>query len=98
MSPTTNATEISLLSKLRQMDLVGTALVLSSTICFTVALQWGGTRRAWNDLCVLALLFAAFVLLQVFFLVEWRMGDRAFFQGRFLRCRAICVNCLYTFL
>ena len=83
--------------KLLQMDPLGTSVIMAAIICYILALQWGGTTRPWSDSSVIGTLVGFGVLLIVFGVVEWYMGDRALFQGSIIGDRAILVNCLYIF-
>lgn len=83
--------------KLLQMDPLGTLTIMAAVICYILALQWGGTTKAWNSSPVVGTLVGFVVFLIAFGLVEWKMGDRAVLQGRFLKQRAILVNLVYIF-
>lgn len=58
--------------KLWKLDPVGNVLLAPGLVCVLLALQWGGTKYAWNDYVVLALLalgsalFIAFAATQCF--------------------------------
>ena len=84
--------------KFLQMDPLGTVTILAAVVCYILALQWGGTTKPWNSSPVIGTLIGFVLLLVVFGLVEWKMGDRAVLQGRFLKQRAILVNLIYIFL
>ncbi|KAL2039379.1 hypothetical protein N7G274_008047 [Stereocaulon virgatum] len=83
--------------KFLQMDPLGTATITAAVVCYILALQWGGTTKTWNSSPVIGTLVGFVLLLAVFGLVEWKMGDRAVLQGRFLKQRAILVNLIYVF-
>ncbi|KAK3168518.1 hypothetical protein OEA41_004966 [Lepraria neglecta] len=83
--------------KLLQMDPLGTLTIMAAVICYILALQWGGTTKAWNSSPVVGTLVGFVVFLIAFGLVEWKMGDRAVLQGKFLKQRAILVNLVYNF-
>lgn len=83
--------------KLLQMDLVGTFVIMAAIICYILALQWGGTTKAWSNSDVIGTFVGFGLLLIVFCIVEWYMGDRALMQPRMIGNRAIMVNCLYIF-
>jgi MFS family permease len=48
------------------LDLLGAALMVAATICFLLALNWGGVRYAWSSTPILALLGGTFVLFVLF--------------------------------
>ncbi|CAD6589968.1 MAG: hypothetical protein ASARMPREDX12_004093 [Alectoria sarmentosa] len=82
--------------KLLQMDPLGTFTIMAAIVCYLLALQWGGVTKAWSDSSVIGTLVGFGLLLIVFGVVEWYMGDRAILQGALLRRREILVNCLYV--
>lgn len=84
--------------KLLQMDPLGTFTIMAAIVCYLLALQWGGVTKAWSDSSVIGTLVGFGLLLIVFGVVEWYMGDRAILQGALLRRREILVNCLYVCL
>ena len=83
--------------KFLQMDPAGTVVIMAAIICYILALQWGGTTKAWSDSTVIGTLVGFGLLLIVFCIVEWYMGDRALMQPRMIGNRAILVNCLFIF-
>lgn len=58
--------------KLLQLDPLGTFFLLPCLVCLLLALQWGGSSLSWSDgkiialLVVFGVLFAAFVIVQIF--------------------------------
>ena len=84
--------------KLLQMDPLGTFVIMAAIICYILALQWGGTTKSWGNSTVIGTLVGFGLLLIVFCVVEWYMGDRALLQRSLLANRAIMVNCLFIFL
>lgn len=80
------------------MDPLGTFNIMAAIVCFLLALQWGGVTKPWSDPSVIGTLVGFGLLLIVFGVVEWYMGDRAVLQGALLGRREIFVNCLYIFL
>ncbi|ETS81320.1 hypothetical protein PFICI_06322 [Pestalotiopsis fici W106-1] len=56
------------LSKLRQLDILGTVLMVTSVICLLIALQWGGSTYPWTNGRVIAL-FVVFGFLAVAFVI-----------------------------
>jgi len=84
--------------KLLQMDPLGTFTIMGAIVCYLLALQWGGTTKPWSSGSVIGTLVAFCLLLILFGVVEWWMGDRAILQGELFLRRAVFINCLYIFL
>jgi MFS family permease len=86
----------SLKEKFLQMDLVGTFLIMAAAICYLLALQWAGVTKPWNDSSVIGTLVGFFLLLIVFIINEYFMGERALLQGHLLKRRILIVTLFYV--
>jgi nitrate/nitrite transporter NarK len=89
--------EASFLEKVLQMDLLGTALVMGSIICYILALQYGGQTQPWNSSTVIGLLVGFVVIALVFGGWETLQSERATLVPRLMKDRNVWVNSLYTF-
>jgi len=81
-----------------QMDPLGTFTLMAAIVCYLLALQWGGVTKPWSSSSVIGTLVGFGLLLILFGVVEWWMGDRALLQGSILGRREILVHCVYIFL
>jgi MFS transporter, DHA2 family, glioxin efflux transporter len=87
----------SLKEKLLQMDLPGSFTLMAAVVCYLLAMQWGGTSRAWSSGSVIGTLVAFGVLIIAFVGIEWYSGDHAVVQFRFLKNRTIAAQSAYVF-
>ncbi|KAJ5116845.1 hypothetical protein N7456_001193 [Penicillium angulare] len=62
--------------KLRQLDLMGATLLLGSTSCLCLALQWGGITYPWSDPKVFGCLIGFGMLLIAFLYLQYRGKER----------------------
>ena len=86
---------VSLKEKLSQLDFVGITLALGSLICFSRALQVGGTITPWTSSQVIGL-FVGFVGLALAFILSQKvLGDRAMMVSKVLRMRIIATGMIY---
>ncbi|MCJ1333464.1 hypothetical protein MMC10_010163 [Thelotrema lepadinum] len=83
--------------KILQMDLPGTFVILAAIICYLLAIQWGGTTKAWNDSQVIGLLVGFGLLFIAFCLIEYFSGERALLVGRLFKRRNNLVAMIYIF-
>jgi hypothetical protein len=83
---------------LSRLDLGGSILLIASMCSLFLAMQWGGHRLPWKSLKIVALLTLTGVLLALFVLLEWRMGDQASVPFRILRQRSIASGAVYLFM
>lgn len=80
------------------LDLPGFSLLLVSLLCLTLALQWGGQTKAWNDGSVIATLVMWIVLSIGFWVTEWFQGHRAMVPFSILKLRMTWSNALFCFM
>lgn len=80
------------------MDIPGFSFLLTSLICFTLALEWGGLTKPWSDGSVIATLVLFVVLTIGFVGVEWLQGEYAGVPLRLLKPRMTWANCIYGWL
>jgi MFS family permease len=79
-------------------DPIGTVLLLSSLICFILAMQWGGISKAWDSATVIGLIVGWGVMSVLFAVNEWYQGDNALVVYRILKVRSIGTACGFIFL
>ncbi|KAK5116980.1 hypothetical protein LTR62_006701 [Meristemomyces frigidus] len=70
-------------------DIGGTIILLTALACFLLAMQWGGTSKAWSSASVVATFVLAAALGIAFEVLEWRLGERAAINGRLLKNKTI---------
>lgn len=80
------------------MDLLGTVIVLAGTICYLLAMEWGGITKAWNSGSVIAALVVSGILAILFVLNEWWQGERAQLEFSKLSQRTLAGVCVFTAL
>jgi MFS family permease len=81
-----------------QLDIPGFTLLLTSLICFTLALQWGGQSKPWSDGSVIATLVLWLVLTIAFVILQWLEGEYAMVPLHLLKPRLTWANALYGFM
>ena len=87
----------SLKEKLLQMDLLGSFTIMGAVVCYLLAMQWGGTSKAWSSGDVIGTLVAFGVLIIAFVGIEWYSGDYALVQFRFLKQRTVAAQSAFVF-
>jgi hypothetical protein len=83
---------------LSSLDLGGSILLIASMCSLFLAMQWGGHRLSWKSLNIVALLTLTGVLLALFVLLEWKMGDQASVPFRILQQRSMASGAVYLFM
>jgi membrane protein YdbS with pleckstrin-like domain len=90
--------EATLKEKILQMDFLGTAIVLAASICYLLAMGWGGITKPWNSGSVIAALVVFGILAILFVLNEWWQGERAQLGFSKLSQRTLAGVCVFTVL
>ncbi|KAJ5980493.1 Major facilitator superfamily domain general substrate transporter [Penicillium waksmanii] len=80
------------------LDLPGFCLLLMSLVCLTLALQWGGQTKSWNDGSVITTLVMWIVLSIGFLVTEWFQGHRAMAPFSILKLRMTWSNALFCLI
>lgn len=76
-------------AKLRQLDLLGAGLFITSVTLPLLALQWGGTTYSWGDGRIIVLFVLSGVILTAFVWHQKRKGDHALLPARVMRSRSV---------
>ncbi|KAF2691971.1 efflux pump antibiotic resistance protein [Lentithecium fluviatile CBS 122367] len=84
-------------AKVRKLDLLGIATIISAVCCLILALQWGQSSRRWGQSKVIGTFVGAFVLTSAFGLIQWRKGHAATIPLSVLRQRSIFMGAWYLF-
>ena len=83
--------------RLLQMDLVGACILVGATLCYLLALQYGGQSLSWNDKTVIGLLVGFVTIGAAFVGWEWRLDERAMIVPRLFKKRAIGMSTMFIF-
>jgi MFS transporter, DHA2 family, glioxin efflux transporter len=87
-----------LFEKFLEMDFTGTLLIMAATICYLLAMEWGGTTKSWATADMIAMLVLFPVLILLFVLNEWWQGEKAQLTFRILKNKTMLAVCLFAFL
>ncbi|KAJ4239507.1 hypothetical protein NW757_012722 [Fusarium falciforme] len=83
--------------RLLQMDLVGACILVGATLCYLLALQYGGQSLPWDDKTVVGLLVGFVTIGAAFVGWEWRLDERAMIVPRLFKKRAIGMSTMFIF-
>ncbi|PVH98325.1 MFS general substrate transporter, partial [Periconia macrospinosa] len=84
--------------KLRQLDLLGAALLLGATSCLNLALQWGGISYPWSDSKVFGCLIGFGLLLITFLYLQFRGKENSNIPLHIFRSRTFSISCGFMML
>ncbi|KAH8589817.1 putative MFS multidrug transporter [Bisporella sp. PMI_857] len=97
LKPADSQPERSWRKTITQFDPLGTFLFMPCIICLLLALQWGGTKHAWDSAQIIALFVVFGVLLIAFAAVQVWVGDNATIPVRIARQRSLAFSSLFEF-
>jgi MFS family permease len=80
-----------LLHKILALDFNGMLLSVGALSCLTVALQWGGVAEPWSDGSVVGCLVAFALLVCLFIINEWWMGERSLLVPRLIKTKTLAL-------
>lgn len=83
--------------KILQMDPVGICLVMGAIVAYILALHDGGITEPWGSRKIIGLLIGSVLIVLVFGVYEYFLGERTMIPRRLLRQRAVLAPGLYNF-
>ena len=83
--------------KLRQFDWFGTLAFVPSILCLLLALQWGGSKYAWDDARIIVLFILFGILIIVFTLIQRYSQGTATIPRRVAKSRSMVFGALFAF-
>jgi hypothetical protein len=84
-------------SKLAQIDLLSTAVLISGMVCLLLALKWGGSVHAWNSATLITLLTTLCVTTLVFITIQILKQEKATVPPRIRKQRSVLSSAIYVF-
>lgn len=87
--PDREATNTHLKEKLRQLDGIGTLVLVGAVVSLVLVLQWGGQKYSWNNSTIIALLTCTGVLAVAFILTQIFLPRTATLPPRVFKQRSI---------
>jgi MFS family permease len=85
------------LDRIKELDLIGAAILVPGIICLLLAVQWGGSTYAWKSSRIIGLFVGAGLLIILFIASQIRFGDAATLPPRILKQRTVAAVCAYVF-
>jgi len=86
----------SLLTRIRELDLLGASILVPAVVCLLLALQWGGSTYPWKNSRIIGLFVGFGCLIVIFIITQIRLGDRATLPPRILSQRTVMAACCFA--
>ncbi|ETI28818.1 hypothetical protein G647_01270 [Cladophialophora carrionii CBS 160.54] len=86
-----------LLKRVMELDLIGAGILIPAIIMLLLAVQWGGSTYAWSNSRIIGLFVGAGLMLVLFSISQWRLGEAATIPPRLLKQRTLMAACAFVF-
>ena len=91
-----NPDNASVLSRILELDLLGTFFLIPAVVCLLLALQWGGAEHPWNSPTIIGLFVTFGVLAIIFVCIQLWKGDDGTLPPRLFKNRDILCAMLFA--
>lgn len=91
------STKLTSTSLLVELDITGFVFFAAFAVMLLLALQWGGTTHPWDSATIIGLFCGSGVVLMIFAVWEYRVGDSAMMPFSMLKKRVVWSACLVIF-
>jgi MFS family permease len=91
-----NPADESLVTRIKQLDLLGALVLIPAVTMLLLAVQWGGAKYPWGDSRIIGLLVGAAVTTLVFAGVEIWQQDQGLLPPRFFRQRDVLAAMMFA--
>ncbi|QIW94581.1 hypothetical protein AMS68_000099 [Peltaster fructicola] len=85
------------LGKIKEMDPLGTFVLVVSVTCLFLALTWGGAKYSWNSGTIIALLVLMIFFMLLYVATQYFNKTHATIPERLIRQRSVAAACWYGF-
>lgn len=75
--PTRKVESDSMKERIKRLDLLGATMFIPAVVMILMALQWGGLTYPWDSGRIIGLLVGGGIILIIFAVWQWRIGDMA---------------------
>lgn len=86
----------SLVKRILQLDLIGTAIFLPAIVCLILALQWGGAEYPWNSAKIIGLFVGFALMIIVFIGIQLWQGDKGTLPPKLFKNRNVVCAMLFA--
>ncbi|KAK7703700.1 hypothetical protein SLS64_009013 [Diaporthe eres] len=84
------------LDKMKQLDLLGTGILIPAVICLLLALQWGGTEYPWGNSRIIGLFVGFGAMILIFIGIQIWKGDEGTLPPRLFKNRNVLCAMLFS--
>jgi MFS family permease len=93
---TSETKSMTVLERVKQLDIIGTVIFIPAVVCLLLALQWGGTKYPWKDSKIIGLFVGFGLMIIVFIAIQLWQGDRGTLPPRLFKNRNVLPAMLFS--
>ncbi|KAL7810167.1 MFS general substrate transporter [Trichoderma gracile] len=87
---------MSILSRILEIDILGTAIFIPAIVCLLLALQWGGAEYAWSNSRIIGLFVGFGLMIGIFIGIQLWKGDKGTLPPRMFKDRNVLCAMLFS--
>ncbi|PNP42125.1 hypothetical protein TGAM01_v202469 [Trichoderma gamsii] len=87
---------MTILERILEIDLLGTAIFIPAIVCLILALQWGGAEYAWSDSKIIGLFVGFGLMILVFVGIQFWKGDKGTLPPRMFKDRNVLAAMMFS--
>ncbi|KAI9824734.1 MAG: hypothetical protein M1832_001560 [Thelocarpon impressellum] len=92
-----NPEGMTVLQRVRKLDLIGGGILIPALICLLLALQWGGSTYAWSNSRIIGLFVGFGLLIALFIFSQIKLGEAATLPPRLFKSRTVVSATTFAF-
>lgn len=87
---------MTVLSRILEIDILGTAMFIPAIVCLLLALQWGGAEYPWSDSKIIGLFVGFGLMIAIFIGIQFWKGDKGTLPPRMFKDRNVLCAMLFS--
>ncbi|KAL7951863.1 major facilitator superfamily domain-containing protein [Trichoderma barbatum] len=88
---------MTIMERILEIDILGTAIFIPAIVCLLLALQWGGAQYAWNNSKIIGLFVGFGLMICIFIGIQFWKGDKGTLPPRMFKDRNVLCAMLFSF-
>ncbi|KAL6696732.1 MFS general substrate transporter [Trichoderma pleuroticola] len=87
---------MTVLARILEIDILGTAIFIPAIACLLLALQWGGSEYAWSNSKIIGLFVGFGLMIAIFIGIQFWKGDKGTLPPRMFKDRNVLPAMLFS--
>ncbi|KAH0529176.1 hypothetical protein TsFJ059_003952 [Trichoderma semiorbis] len=87
---------MTVLARILEIDILGTAIFIPAIVCLLLALQWGGSEYAWSNSKIIGLFVGFGLMIAIFIGIQFWKGDKGTLPPRMFKDRNVLPAMLFS--